>query len=136
MKNVPRRRLLVAVVLATAIAPVGAQQAPPANRPTTPWWKDEGVKKELSLTVDQVTRVDNIFQATLPQLRQQKAELDRLEEKLSQLIATGADEAIVVRHVDKVEATRADLVERLAMPERNGKRAKVVGRDGGDPCRW
>src|SRR5438046_893503 len=110
MKNVPRRRLLVAVVLATAIAPAGAQQAPPANRPTTtPWWKDEGVKKELSLTVDQVTRVDNIFQATLPQLRQQKAELDRLEEKLSQLIATGADEAIVVRHVDKVEATRADL---------------------------
>lgn len=61
------------------------------------------------MTPDQIARVDAIFQATLPELRQRKEELDRLEAKLSQLIEADTEEATVVRWVDKTEAARGQL---------------------------
>jgi Spy/CpxP family protein refolding chaperone len=61
------------------------------------------------MTPDQVARVDAIFQATLPELRQRKDELDRLEAKLSQLIEADTEEATVVRWIDKTEAARGQL---------------------------
>ena len=39
----------------------------------------------------------------MPELRQEKDELDRLEDKLSRLIETNADEALVARQIDRVE---------------------------------
>jgi Spy/CpxP family protein refolding chaperone len=74
-----------------------------------PWWRDAQFQKELSLSSEQSARIDGVFQSTITLLRQKKEELDQLEAELSRLIAGNADEAVVVRQVDKVEAARATL---------------------------
>ncbi len=74
-----------------------------------PWWRDAQFQKDLSLSTDQSARIDGVFQSTISALRQKREELDQQEAELSRLIAGNADEAVVVRQVDKVEAIRANL---------------------------
>ena len=74
-----------------------------------PWWRDAQFQKELSLTTDQSGRIDSVFQSTISLLRQKREELDQQEAELSRLIAANADEALVVRQVDRVEGIRASL---------------------------
>ena len=74
-----------------------------------PWWRDAQFQKELSLTGDQSGRIDSVFQSTIALLRQKREELDQQEAELSRLIASNADEAVVVRQVDRVEGIRASL---------------------------
>jgi Spy/CpxP family protein refolding chaperone len=95
------RALAALVVIAFATAAV-AQSG-------FPWWKDEKVIKELGLSPDQSMRIDSAFRVTFPQQRQSKEELDRQEAELSRLIEINADEAQVVRQIDRVEAIRASL---------------------------
>ena len=73
------------------------------------WWKDPQFQRELALSTDQSARIDAIFQAAISQLRPKKEELDKQEELLSQQIASGADEALVTRQVEKVEAIRSQM---------------------------
>ena len=73
------------------------------------WWKDAQFQRELGLSADQSARIDGIFQAAITQLRSKKEELDKQEELLSQQIAAGADEALVTKQVDKVEAIRSHM---------------------------
>ena len=63
-----------------------AQQ--PQAQPSFKWWQSEQFQKDLGLTPDQVARIDAIFQATLPELRQRKDELDVLE---TQVVASHRD---------------------------------------------
>ena len=97
-------RRLVPVALALALAaPVHAQSF------GFPWWKDAQFQRDLSLTPDQVSKIDAVFQAAISQLRQKKQELDQQEEELSQMIGANADETAVTRQVDKVESIRASM---------------------------
>ena len=103
--------LVVSVLGAFAQTPA----APPAQQPQTgqapprrfAWWQDERYQKHLGLTADQVTRLESIFQAALPELRKGRDELDRQEAELSRLIESNADETVVSRQIDKVEAIRS-----------------------------
>jgi Spy/CpxP family protein refolding chaperone len=61
------------------------------------------------MSADQVNRCESIFQNVLPELRKGRDELDRHEAELSRLIETGADEALVTRQLDKVEAIRSHV---------------------------
>jgi Spy/CpxP family protein refolding chaperone len=63
----------------------------------------------LALTADQVSRLEAIWQAALPELRKGRDDLDRQEAELSRLIEVNADETVVTHQVDKVEAIRAHL---------------------------
>ncbi len=74
-----------------------------------PWWRDAQFQRDLSLTTEQSSKIDAVFQQTIPTLRQKKAELDALEEELSKMIAANADEGSVTRQVDKVESIRANM---------------------------
>jgi Spy/CpxP family protein refolding chaperone len=94
-------RVLAALVLVAFATPAAAQGFS--------WWKDERVVRELGLSADQSTRIESVFRGTFPQQRQNKEELDRQEAELSRLIEINADEAQVVRQVDRVEAVRASL---------------------------
>jgi len=94
---------LPAALLLAASPPVHAQSF------GFPWWRDAQFQRELSLTADQTTRIENVFQSTIGHLRAKKAELDQQEEDLSRLIAANADEADVVKQVDRVEAIRSHL---------------------------
>jgi periplasmic protein CpxP/Spy len=73
------------------------------------WWKSEQFQKDLALTPEQCTRIDDVFQTTLPKLRQQKEELDRQEAELSKMIASDSDELQVAKQIDRVEAARSQL---------------------------
>ena len=74
-----------------------------------PWWKDPKVVQELTLSTDQSARIDTVYRSAYAQLRQSKEELDRLEAELSRLLGVNADEATVLRQVDRVEVVRGSL---------------------------
>ena len=74
-----------------------------------PWWRDAKFQHDLLLSAEQTARIENVFQATIAQLRAKKADLDLQEDELSRLIATNADEPAVIKQVDRVEAIRAHL---------------------------
>jgi len=96
-------RLLPAVFVLALAAPVHAQSF------GFPWWRDTQFQKELALTAEQTNRIDGVFQAAISNLRQKNEELGQQEAELSRLIASNADELVVTRQVDKVEAIRANL---------------------------
>jgi Spy/CpxP family protein refolding chaperone len=74
------------------------------------WWHTDVYRRELGLTAEQVTRIDQIFHESKPALRAAKDELDRLEKELSQLIAEGtAEESKIVQKIERVEASRNQL---------------------------
>ena len=74
------------------------------------WWQSERFKKELALTQEQITRIEGIYQNTMPLLRAQKEAFDRREEKLSKVIADPkSDEAAVVQASDRLEAARNEM---------------------------
>src|SRR5262249_42597871 len=103
MRPIRRFQWLAIVLVLAATAPIHAQSF------GFPWWRDAQFHRDLSLTADQTARIESVFQSSVTQLRAKKSELDQQEETLSQLIAGNADEAIVVKQVDKVEAIRAHL---------------------------
>ena len=113
-----RTLLALAVVLLAFSGPAHAQGFK--------WWQDESFQKRLGLTAEQSRRIDNVFQSAQPELRRSKRQLDALEEELSRLVA-GADEAALVRQVDRVEGMRSELnkartlmllrIQRILSPE-------------------
>ncbi len=97
------RRLLVTVFLLASAAAVHAQSFGFA------WWRDAEFQRDLGLTADQVSKIETVFQATVPTLRGKKAELDQQEDELSRLVGANADETLVSKQVDKVEAIRSHM---------------------------
>ena len=80
------------------------------------WWKDERFTRELSLTPDQSSRIESVFQAAQPELRAQQRALSMLEDELSKLVQEARVEESEVDHfVAKVEAARADLAKTRTM---------------------
>ena|SRR2546430_5753197 len=103
MSSISRCRWLVVMFLLACGASARAQSF------GFPWWRDAQFQKDLSLSSEQSARIDSVFQSTISLLRQKRQELDQQEAELSRLIAANADEATVVRQVDKVEGIRAGL---------------------------
>jgi Spy/CpxP family protein refolding chaperone len=94
------------VLLSLAVVPVAgsSQQSPPRG-----WWRTESIVKELGLTTEQTARLNAIFETTVPELRQEREELERLEAKLSRMIQDDRiDDAMVSRQIDRVETARAN----------------------------
>jgi Spy/CpxP family protein refolding chaperone len=73
------------------------------------WWQTERFQRELQLTPEQIAKIEETFQSAVPELRQQKKALDKLEQDLARLIDTTADEAVVMQQADRVEKVRAEL---------------------------
>lgn len=92
--------LALLVVLLYSVAPVSAQGFK--------WWQDEGYKRELGLTVEQTTRLEEVFQKSSPSLRKHKDALDRAEAEFDRLVERG-DDTTVMDHVSVVETARAEL---------------------------
>ncbi len=94
------RGVAVVVLLAFCAAPALAQRFK--------WWQNERFQSELSLTPEQSTRLEEIFQKTQSTLRQRMRALDRAEDEFDRLVESG-DDASVLEHVGIVEAARAEL---------------------------
>ena len=122
--RVARIAAIVVVTLLAVVPELGAQ--------SFKWWQDEKSKAVLSLTGDQVTRLEVIFQTALQQMRPHYEELSRQEKALSALIEKPeSTEAEVERLAEQVESLRADLgkartlmlfrFDRVLTPEQRGK---------------
>ncbi len=87
------------------------------------WWQQEKFKQEIVLTDEQVTRLEEVFQALAPTLKTQKDTLDQLESKLSKVINDPrSNEAQVLSTVERVEAARGELSKsRTLMAFRMGR---------------
>jgi len=98
-------------VLAVLLAMIGADLGAASQSPPQPffWWRNEQSKKELGLTTDQVTKIENIHQSTIGELRQEVDDLQKCEAKLDRLLETSTDEAVLARQIDRVETARANL---------------------------
>ena len=69
-----------------------------------------GIEQSGRISVSGSNNPDRqVFQATVPRLRQSKQELDREEAELSRLIEANSGEIQVARQLDKVEALRSNL---------------------------
>lgn len=97
------RLSICCLVILLAIPALGAAQG-------FKWWQSDKFKAELALAPDQITRLEDVYQAMRPKLTAGKEDLDRLEERLSKVIAEGiAPEGDVMKMVDQVEHARAEL---------------------------
>lgn len=92
----------------TAAAVLVAFCAAPALAQRGKWWQDERFRRELGLTPEQSTRLEEIFQKHQPRLREHMRALDAAEDQMNQLIDKG-DDASVMAHMGVVEAARAEL---------------------------
>lgn len=98
--NFIRRAAAVAALLLLVAAPALAQRGK--------WWQDERFRHELSLTPEQSTRLEEIFQKHQPMLRQRMEALDQAEKAFDRVVETG-DDTEVMGQVDVVETARAEL---------------------------
>lgn len=102
--------LLSALLL---LAPLVWTSAAEQDRPRpSKWWLDAEGRAAVGITDAQSAKIERIFQSVLPDLRAEKAELEHQDKALTRLLATdGADEAVVVRTIDRVEAARSALAK-------------------------
>lgn len=97
-----RAVLLAGLLLAGMVGPASAQGFK--------WWQNDRFQKELSLTTEQVGRLEEIYQAAGPAMRAQKAALDRLQNDLSAMVNDArAEDAAASDLIARVETARADL---------------------------
>ncbi len=74
------------------------------------------IKRELVLSTDQVTRLEEVFQAAGPAMRTGKEALDQLQNDLSVMVRDGrADEAAAADLIAQVEAARGELGKTRAL---------------------
>lgn len=99
-----RCKLLIALALFAMAA------AESASAQGFKWWQSQRFQQTLGLTAEQIARLEGLYQTAEPALRAEKQALDRLEEKLSKVIADPAsDEAAVMAACEKVDAARNEL---------------------------
>lgn len=95
------RRLAAAFALLLFVAgPAGAQGFK--------WWASDEYKRELSLTMEQSRKLEEVFQAALPSLRSQKKALDDAEKQFQQVMERENFSSIMEK-VDHLEGARASL---------------------------
>ena len=81
-----------------------AQQVQPRAR----WWDSPAMQASLHLTRDQVTKIDAIFDSTLPQRQALRKQLDALEEQEDSALSHATlDDAAAMLLIERVEAVRA-----------------------------
>ena len=95
------RRALALALLVLCLSPAVSAQG-------FKWWQDETYKRELGLTTEQSTRLEDIFQKSVPTLRQLKDKLDKSQAAFDRMVERGDDSTVMVQ-VDALEGTRSEL---------------------------
>lgn len=80
--------------------------AKPEDRERWKWWLYDRV--ELGINDQQSAAINQIFESTIPKLRETRQEMDRAEDELSRTIKEHkADIAVVSGQLDRVESARS-----------------------------
>ena len=98
---------------ALLIISTGAAAQPPQGshtRGSSPpkWWVDEKPRAELGITDQQSAAIEQVWQKSIPQLRDLRQKLDDMEAVLSHMIRDAVDENSLIAEIDKVEAVRSE----------------------------
>jgi len=96
------------LVRTIAVLCVALLLAPPLSAQGFKWWQSDLYKRELGLTTEQSRRLEDLFQAAVPELRVQKRALDQAEAEFERLVEKG-DDGAVMEQVGRVETARAEL---------------------------
>lgn len=87
-----------------------SQQDDAKRRAAAKWWQSDEGRAEFKISDQQSKDIEAVFQSLLPQLRVNKADLDKQEKVLSQLLnEANSNEALIVQAIDRVEAARSAL---------------------------
>ena len=87
-----------------------ALQATASATQSYKWWLSDDVRQELQLSDEASTRIEEIFQGTVPELRSGWRELDVLEKKFDKLVSQNdVTEAEVAHDLEHLEAARGEL---------------------------
>jgi Spy/CpxP family protein refolding chaperone len=82
------------------------------GKSSSKWWQNPVCKTRVGLTDGQAAEIERIFLSVREELRAEKTELEKQEAALSRLLTDStADEAVVVRTIDRVEAARSALAK-------------------------
>jgi len=93
---------------AAVLAAVAVFPGSPASAQGFKWWQSDTFIRGLGLTQEQSTKIEAVFQKTVPVLRQQKDALDKAEADFNQMVEA-SDDAQVMAQVTVVEAARSEL---------------------------
>ena len=93
---------------AAVVAGAAVLWAPPASAQGFKWWQSDTFVRGLRLTQEQSTKIEGIFQHTLPALRKEKDALDKAQADFNQMVEA-SDDAQVMAQVGVVEAARSEL---------------------------
>jgi Spy/CpxP family protein refolding chaperone len=99
------RRLAAGAAILTAATLLWGTQA---SAQGFKWWQSDTFIKGLGLTQEQSTKIEAIFQKTVPVLRQEKDALDKAQADFNQMVEA-SDDAQVMAQVGVVEAARSEL---------------------------
>jgi Spy/CpxP family protein refolding chaperone len=94
--------------LAALVVGAAVLWAPPASAQGFKWWQSDTFVRGLRLTQEQSTKIEGIFQHTLPALRKEKDALDKAQADFNQMVEA-SDDAQVMAQVGVVEAARSEL---------------------------
>jgi Spy/CpxP family protein refolding chaperone len=94
--------------VAAVVAGAAVLWAPPASAQGFKWWQSDTFVRGLRLTQEQSTKIEGIFQHTLPALRKEKDALDKAQADFNQMVEA-SDDAQVMAQVGVVEAARSEL---------------------------
>ena len=97
--------VLIALLLAGSPA---ASQATGSNQGK--WWTSDVYKRELSLTADQSRKLEEIFQAAVPNTKPLKKALDEAEALFERFVEQG-DKKSAAEQINRVIAARAELMK-------------------------
>ena len=123
------RKLFVCLTLSLLVL---AAVTTPAKAQGFKWWQSDRFQKGLTLSPEQIAKLEDVFQAAMPSLRAQKRAFDKLEDELSTMVREArVGERELEEFVVRVEAARADLsktrtlmlyrMHRILSPEQNAK---------------
>jgi Spy/CpxP family protein refolding chaperone len=127
-----RHTVWLLAAMFACVAPVGADAsictpgtqdnaAPSTNRPSQghqqdrwKWWLHN--RAELGISDQQSAQIDQIWESTVPSLRELRKNLETLEEGLSKTVkAYSVDVTTLGREIDKVERARAEYSKTRAL---------------------
>jgi hypothetical protein len=105
------KRLLAVAILLFAAALANAQQLPPGK-----WWRQPRVVEQLSLTIDQQDRLDEVFRAAANDLIDAKGAVEKLQIALrGELERTQLRRGEIQRIAGQLNDARGRLFERELM---------------------
>ncbi len=99
--------LAILLLFVSTVIPIDAKEQ---DRRPHQWWNSDEVQALLKLSDHQVSRLERIYQQTLPKRHESMERLKSEERNLSLLVADmGVEESDITRQIDRVEAARSEL---------------------------